>query len=333
MTGRFRPLAALLACMLWVCTAQAQNATAEQEQKQAFDAARKVHVEGPANVALRDQATLKLPAGFVFIPQPEADRLLRSMGNRGGDSLTGLVFPASDANWFAVVRYIQEGHIKDDDAKDWNANDLLASLREGTEASNEERTSRGYPAMEVAGWAEVPKYDAATHRLVWSASTRDKGAKTDDKMGVNYNTYALGREGYISLNLVTGLAELPKYKQDALQLLGALEFNQGRRYADFNGSTDKVAAYGLAALIAGVAAKKLGLIAMLLALAAKFAKVIVVAVGGAAWGVAKLFGRKRPDAGPATRIDPDGPATRMDPAGPTTRIDPVAASEFGTPKS
>ncbi|HEY1226019.1 MAG TPA: DUF2167 domain-containing protein [Ramlibacter sp.] len=308
-----RPFAALLACVLWVGSAQAQNATAEQEQKQAFDAARKVQVTGPANVALRDQATLKLPAGFVFIPQPEAEYVMRSMGNRGGDSLTGLVFPMSEANWFAVVRYIQEGHIKDDDAKDWNADELLASLREGTEASNEERTKRGYPAMEVAGWAEAPKYDAATHRLVWSASTRDKGAKANDGMGVNYNTYALGREGYISLNLVTALADLPQDKQAALQLLGALEFNQGRRYADFNGSTDKVAAYGLAALVAGAAAKKLGLFAVLLAFAAKFAKVIVVAVGGAAWGIAKMFGRKRSE--------------------PTTRIDPVAATDFGSPKS
>lgn len=313
MTKRFGPFAALLACVLWVCSAQAQNATAEQEQKQAFDAARKVQVTGPADVALRDQATLKLPAGFVFIPQPEAEKVLRSMGNRGGESLTGLVFPMSEANWFAVVRYIQEGHIKDDDAKEWNADELLASLRKGTEASNSERTSRGFPAMEVAGWAEAPKYDAAAHRLVWSASTRDKGAKADDRMGVNYNTYALGREGYISLNLVTALADLPQDKQAALQLLGALEFNQGRRYADFNGSTDKVAAYGLAALVAGVAAKKLGLIAVLLAFAAKFAKVIVVAVGGAAWGVAKLFGRKRPE--------------------PATRIDPVAATDFGGPKS
>lgn len=311
MRGLCRPFAVLLACMLWACGAQAQNASAEVEQKAAFDAARKVQVTGPASVPLRDQATLQLPAGFVFIPQPEADQVLRSMGNRGGDSLNGLVFPMSDANWFAVVRYIQEGHIKDDDARDWNAGELLASLREGTEASNAERTRRGYPAMEVVGWAEAPKYDAATHRLVWSASTRDKGASPTEAMGVNYNTYALGREGYMSLNLVTGLAELPQHKQAALQLLGALEFNQGRRYADFNASTDKVAAYGLAALVAGAAAKKLGLFAVLLAFMAKFAKVIAVAAGGAVWGIARLFGRKRPE--------------------PAPRIEPVA-TDFGTPK-
>ena len=40
--------------------------------------------------------------------------------------------------------------------------------------------------------------------------------------------------------------------------VAALNFNEGKRYADFNASTDKVAEYGLAALVAGVAAKKLG---------------------------------------------------------------------------
>ena len=66
----------------------------------------------------------------------------------------------------------------------------------------------------------------------------------------------------------------------ARQLLEAVDFNSGKRYGDFNSSTDKVAAYGLAALVAGVAAKKLGLLALLAATVIKFAKIIVVAVAG-----------------------------------------------------
>jgi len=57
-----------------------------------------------------------------------------------------------------------------------------------------------------------------------------------------------------------------------------VDFNSGKRYGDFNSSTDKVAAYGLAALVAGVAAKKLGLLALLAAMAVKFAKIIAVSV-------------------------------------------------------
>jgi uncharacterized membrane-anchored protein len=289
-------LAALLVSACAACWAQSPNN--EAEWKAAVDAAHKVQVAGPAEVKLKDQAVLKLPAGYIYVPQPEAGQLLQAMGNRPGDTLIGTVYPAGDEPWFAVLRYINEGHIKDDDAKDWNADDLLKGLREGTEAGNEERTRRGIPAMEVIGWAEKPGYDATTHRLVWSASTRDKGTTGTDGLGVNYNTYALGREGYISLNLVTDLNTLPKYKPTALQLLGALQFNDGRKYTDFNGSTDKVAAYGLAALVAGVAAKKLGLLAIVLAFAAKFAKLLFAAGAAAVYGIGKFFGRKKNDAPP-----------------------------------
>jgi Uncharacterized membrane-anchored protein conserved in bacteria len=32
-----------------------------------------------------------------------------------------------------VIRYIKEGYIKDDDAKNWNADDLLKNLKDGVE--------------------------------------------------------------------------------------------------------------------------------------------------------------------------------------------------------
>jgi uncharacterized membrane-anchored protein len=271
----------------------AQQAAIEAEQKAAFEAARKAQVPGPAEVKLADQATLKVPEGYIFVPKAEAGQLLRAMGNTPGDSLLGAVFPQGDEPWFAVVRYINEGHIKDDEAKDWNADDLLKSLREGTDAANEERAKRGIREMEIVGWAEKPSYDAATHRLVWSASTREKGTTGNDGLGVNYNTYALGREGYMSLNLVTDLSQLPKYKASALTLLGAMQFNAGRKYADFNSSTDKVAEYGIAALVAGVAAKKLGLFALMFAFAAKFAKVLIAAAAAAVYGIRKFFGGKK----------------------------------------
>lgn len=302
--GSIRRVAGALLLLGASVAGWAQDAN-EAEQKAAFEAARKVQVVGPGSVKLRDQAALGLPAGYTFVPQAEAGRLLRSMGNRAGDNLVGLVFPTKGDGWFAVIRYIHEGHIRDDEARDWNADDLLKSLREGTEAANEDRAKRGIPAIEVTGWAEKPAYDAASHRLVWSASSREKGSTGAQGLGVNYNTYALGREGYLSLNLVTDLDQLGRYKPAALELLGATEFNEGRRYADFDGSTDKVAAYGLAALVAGAAAKKLGLFALLLAFGAKFAKVLVVAAGGAVYGVGKLLGwRKTRNQAAAQAADP-----------------------------
>lgn len=272
-------------------SAQASTASSlEAEQDAAFKAAKAVQKVGPVDITLRDQAHLHLPAGYVWVPTPAAAQLMRSMGNRTDDTFIGAIFPADDADWMAVVKFVKEGYIKDDDAKDWNADDLLKSLKEGTEAANEERAKRGIPSIEVTGWAQKPQYDASSHRLVWSALSKRKGA-TDGNQGVNYNTYALGREGYLSLNLITNAKDLDKYKPDASKLLGAIQYDDGKKYADFNSSTDKVAAYGLAALVAGAAVKKLGLFAIIAAFLAKFAKLAVVAGGAALWGIAKLFKR------------------------------------------
>src|SRR5262249_8890956 len=99
-----------------------------------------------------------------------------------------------------------------------------------------------------------------------------------------------------SLNFVTGLKDLPAQKPDAKALLGALEFDKGKRYEDFDSSTDHVAEYGLAALVVGVGAKKLGLLAVIFAFVAKFAKIIFIAVLGAGAAITKFFKRDKPAA-------------------------------------
>jgi len=274
------------------------------EAEAAVMAAQAAAIPGPHEIALRDQAVLQMPAKFVYIPAAESRRLLKAMGNQTGDNLLGMIVPDSGgedvpegeaASWIVVMEYVDSGHIKEDDAKEWNADDLLKSLRDGTEQANEERRKLGLGEMQVLRWIEPPTYASATHRLVWSAATKDKSEPGDAPRGVNYNTYALGREGYVSLNLVTGYDTIETDKTVARQLLAALQFKEGRRYTDFTESTDRIAEYGLAALVGGIAAKKLGLLAVIAAFALKFAKVIGVAAIAALGIGAKFFGRKKKD--------------------------------------
>lgn len=296
MSSRMRIVLAALLVSLMPGAAWGQQdpqAAAEAEWNAAMAAARKVHVAGPSELKLADQATFKLPEGFIYIPAAEAKRLLVAMGNRVGNDILGVVFPASDARWFVVMRFHKSGYIRDDDAKNWDTNELLASLKAGTEKSNAERRARGIGEIEVVGWVEVPAYDATKHRLVWSLSSREKNEPAGAERGINYNTYALGREGYISMNFVTGAGTIEQEKPIARSLLAALDYNDGKRYTDFNAKTDHVAEYGLAALIGGVAAKKLGLFAVIAAFLAKFAKLIGVAVIALGAAAVKMFRRRR----------------------------------------
>jgi uncharacterized membrane-anchored protein len=301
-------MALVLGCM--TATWAGAQAVSDADAKKIWDEARAVAKDGPQDVALKSQATLKLPVGMVFVPQPNAGKVLNVMGNPGSDPrLLGLVFPKGEGSWFVTVRFEDSGYVKDDDAKDWNADDLLKSYREGTEAANEERAKMGVPALEILGWAEKPAYDKATHRLVWAMSSRDKGAAADTAQGVNYNTYVLGREGYFSLNLVTGLTDLPTHKPVATSLLESLQYNDGKRYADFSSNTDKVAEYGLAALVVGVAAKKLGFLALAAVFLAKFAKIAFLAVAGFGTLFYKWFGKKKAAPAIAPPVTPPAPPT------------------------
>ena len=103
----------------------------------------------------------------------------------------------------------------------------------------------------------------------------------------------LGRSGYLSLNAVAPMSELATVESGMQRVLAMTEFDDGHRYADFNPSTDKVAANGVAALVGGALASKAGLFAKLLALLIAGKKFVGIALVGLFAVVGKLFGRKK----------------------------------------
>lgn len=289
-------IAAALAAAAIPSTSHAQSAppaAVQAELKAAWEAAAKTAVVGPAQVSMLDEATLRIAPNQVFIPAPEANRIMAALGNSSTSERFGLVVAAKDeVPWMVDVHWVKEGYVRDGDAKDWQPDQLLQNLKEGTEAGNAERLARGLPALDVTGWVEKPTYDAASHRLVWSLALKERGAAAAEPQTINYNTYALGREGYFSLDLITGSDTIGTDKAIARDLLANLNYRPGKRYQDFSSSTDKVAAYGLGALIGVVAVKKLGLIGMaglFLVKIWKLAAVIAVAGAGA---VRKFFKRR-----------------------------------------
>jgi len=298
--GSVRAAAIIASLSLAASAALAQSGASNQptpearqkELAEAIDAGFKAATQGPASVALIDQGALKLPAKFAFIPKAEGSRMMRAMGNSTNANFIGLVLPSDGANWFATLDFNKAGYVKDDDAKDWKADDLLKTLKDGTAAGNDDRAARGFPPIEVAGWVEPPAYDKATHRLVWAALVQRVGQATGNGGSVNYNTYALGRHGYFELNMIGAPDVIRANKENAKLLLAALEYDLGKKYEDFQPGVDEVAGYGLAALVAGAAAKKLGMFALIGVFLLKFWKIFAIgAVAVAAVG-SRFIGRK-----------------------------------------
>ena len=168
--------------------------------------------------------------------------------------------------------------------------DLLKQMQEGMEEGNKERKELGYPAMSLVGWAEKPHYDKAQHKLYWAKELRTEGASAN---GLNYNIRVLGREGVLVLNAVAAASQLDAVKKEMQDVTAFTNFNTGHRYADFNESTDKVAEYGIAALVAGGVAAKLGFFGKLLGLLVAFKKLIILAVAGLGSLLWKFFRREK----------------------------------------
>jgi uncharacterized membrane-anchored protein len=213
------------------------------------------------------------------------------MGNLSSEGLLGVVLSLAPAtNWFAVMRHFKTGYIRDDDAGQWTPGELLSSMQKGTEATNKARRAAGFPDVQIVGWIDAPKYDAAAHRLVWSFASRDKDAPDDWESGANYNTSTLGRDGFISVNIVTDVPQLQAVKPAIQALLASLQYNDGKRYGDFDAATDRASGYGLRALIAGIGPRKPRPI---LAFILEYAMVIGLAVLGITGATLAILQRKK----------------------------------------
>ena len=249
---------------------------------------------GPKSIKLRDQATLALPSGAAFIPEAPARALMQRFGNKTSDNLLGIIAPWEQSDWIITLEYFSTGYVSDDDAKNWNPDDLLKSIRDNTQQDNAYRREHGAPELDVLGWVEKPHYDNATHRLIWSVLVKRKGEPANAVGSINYRMYALGREGYLSLNMIANPATIEERKPIAAAMLSHVNFDGGKRYTDFNSTTDRVAEFGLAALIGGVVVKKLGLFALIAAFVIKGAKFLVVLAAGAVAAARRFFRGGKP---------------------------------------
>ncbi|HKR12456.1 MAG TPA: DUF2167 domain-containing protein [Pyrinomonadaceae bacterium] len=261
---------------------KAQPSPTPDESSQ-WDAMENVKFQkGPSLGDLGTTAQVKVPAGYVFANGGDTRVIMERMQNPTNGRELGFVAPAGE-DWFAVFEYDSVGYVKDDEKDALDADALLESIKAGTEAGNQERAKRGWPAMTIIGWEHPPRYDATTHNLEWAVRAESEGQPV-----INYNTRLLGRGGVMEVTLVTDpstLAEtLPKFKT----MLAGFDFSQGQKYSEFRPG-DKMAAYGLTGLIVGG-----GTAALVKSGAFKWIwKAVVAGVVGLAALAKKLFSREK----------------------------------------
>ncbi len=245
-------------------------------------------VKGPTSVTVSGNATLAIPDGFLFLDSKNTDKYLELTQNL--PSGTEVLVAPKDLSWSAYLSFADEGYVKDDEKID--AAELLKALQDGAEAGNTERRKRGWAELHVVDWAVVPAYNPDNKRLEWATLLQ-----SDSGRSTNFSTKLLGRRGHTSVILASRPEDLAAARPALENVLSGFSFNEGERYADWIPG-DKVAEYGLAALVLGGAAAiatKKGLWAVIAGFIAAKAKLLIGGAVALGAGIKKLFFKKKAD--------------------------------------
>ncbi len=244
---------------------------------------------------LDGKAKIKLTDDFKFLDPANARKVLVDLWRNppGAGSVTGMIVPKGflvTDGWAAVLQWSDVGYVKDSDYDGIDFQKMLDQLKEKNVEESKNREAAGYGPMLLTGWATAPHYDKQSHKLYWAKSFDVKRSE----QALNYDIRVLGRSGVMELSMLAGMSELAEIEAKVPAILGMVDFTDGNRYTDFKPGTDKVAAYGIAGLIAGGVLAKAGFFKVIFLFAAKFFKVIIVAAVALFAGLAKLFGKKNP---------------------------------------
>ncbi|OLC86724.1 MAG: hypothetical protein DMD38_13660 [Gemmatimonadetes bacterium] len=271
-------LARSILCRLAVCLSVMPAVAAAQADKIPW-------AKGPTRGALGSEATISVPAGCLFTGVDGVKMFLQLTENIASGNERGVVMCQGDQTadpWFVLFSYDKSGYVRDDEGSKLDADAILETVQRGTEAANRERKSRGWGTLSVEGWATKPFYDRTTNNLTWAITAHDNtGGRT-----VNHSVRLLGRGGVMHADLVTTPTQLDALVPTFNGMISGFTYQPGQKYAEWRPG-DKVAAYGLTALVAGgagVALAKSGLLV-------KFWKLIVAGIAAAVAAIRRMWGK------------------------------------------
>jgi uncharacterized membrane-anchored protein len=287
-----RSVAAALAALCLLMPAPSRAQMTPEQRRDEID---KIPwaVEGSHKLG-ESSSTLSIPPDHVAAFAADAVRFETLLGNGDLASRHVEAVVVNRRNEQVIFQsFNDEGYVTLDDWKDVDAAAMLETIKDNTEKGNAERARNGFAAVHVKGWLQQPTLDRDSNTVRWAI------AADDETPIVNAVALRLGRRGFEKL---TWVGEANSYVAQGGELdliLHAHAFDPGFRYADYV-TGDKVAAYGVGALVAtlvGAKLAKVGLFAGLLLLLKKFGVFAVVAVGGLFAKFRRaIFGKKEPAA-------------------------------------
>jgi uncharacterized membrane-anchored protein len=224
---------------------------AQQQSQSAEDQVKSLHWIRSGTLDLAASSSkVSLPVGFVGIEGQDARTFEKLTQAHVNDETEGFLVNKNDDE--VVFQYFKSGFVTIDDWKDLDPKALIQEIRDNTEADNQSRRDKGMPELHVTGWLQEPSFDRATKTVFWAINARS----SDGSGVVNSIALRLGRGGYEKVIWIVDPTNFRATGGVLDAMLRAHSFDPGQRYED-HAEGDKLAGYGIAALVGAVAGAKL----------------------------------------------------------------------------
>jgi uncharacterized membrane-anchored protein len=202
-------------------------------------------INGPKEVRLNTKATIFIPEGYSFLNEADTKVFNQLSENRYVPGETVII---SQDGWAAYFHYEETGYIKDDESLDADA--LLKVKSADQLKANKERLEKGWGILTLEGWYFKPRYDKKENLLEWGVILIEG---RDNSQIINYETRILGRSGITNIILVDSPDTAQSSIVDLKKMLSNFSYVPGEKYTEFK-EGDRIAEFGLAALVVGGAA-------------------------------------------------------------------------------
>jgi uncharacterized membrane-anchored protein len=232
-------------------------------------------------------SVLALPPGYAVAFGADAQRAYKLLGKPTELSgLEAIVIGGKDADQIITFESFQTGFVTLDDWGQVDPAALLAEIHRNTERKNRQQ---GVPELHVKSWLKPPRLDRYTATVSWTIAA-------DQTTGPSVSSVALrlGRNGFEKLTWITLQDKYLATASHLDEMLRAHSFGPGTAYAD-HVSTDKMAQYSIATLVAkvlGAKTIKAEATAGLGARLAKFFRPFFAAISAGCYGVVRRRRRR-----------------------------------------
>jgi uncharacterized membrane-anchored protein len=281
-------LVALLFSAAFVCSAIAKVPQNDKERDDALKALS--WTDGQTLSLPKSRGTLRTPKGIDQLLGIDASSLWEILNGVESPAGTEAVIYVSKTETLVFFQRLGDGYVSLDDWDDVDADAMLKSVSENTEAANAKRQGTGISPLHVVGWLERPHLDRSTNTVQWAFE-----ARSDDGALVNSIALVLARDGFEKLTWIGPKTAV----NDGLLKIAQCGFNfpTGGRYTD-HVAGDKVAEYGIAGLVAAVlgakTVAKLGILAAIAVFAKKFAVLLLLPFSALFVWIRRLFASRKP---------------------------------------